>query len=97
MPHPGSSTHYPKRKLSNATKGGAMERLGSRMLLATKVGPVDPLQRAMGDYALESRERDLVPSPDHNVQGVKNTTTESGLASRGNVIQTRYLKGGGLL
>ena len=94
----GSATAYGKagQHTRVADKGDnkptGAERLSSRMLYCT-TGEVSPEQRATGNYALNPRQAKYDPSPKMKVDRKKAKVTTEGLASRGNVIHTRYLKG----
>ena len=99
----GSKQEYPKRgkkslltakgrgpiKGDKGSRGNKSERLVSRMLLSPS-GAVPPEQRAMGWYKLQEPTLDLPSSPRRATDGQPATVVDSGIASRGNIIHTRY-------
>ena len=92
---PGSATAYPKRGMHTKVshdEPGKSERLVSRMMLCQN-GPVPAERRAMGDYALQPRAAAFDKSPRNGTDDSRETVRKSGIASRGNVIHTRYLVG----
>ena len=102
----GSKQEYPKRgktstltskgrgpiKGDKGSRGNKSERLVSRMLLSPS-GAVPAEQRAMGWYKLEEPKLDFPTSPRRKVDGQPATVVDSGVASRGNIIHTRYKPG----
>ena len=71
--------------------GNKSERLMDRMLLCTHCS-VAPEMRAQGWYKVEAPSAEAPTNPRRKVDGMSNKSTQSGLASRGNVMHTRYLR-----
>ena len=93
------STEYPKTggyskvRSRGDIKQNTNERLASRMMLSQSVGSVLPERRAMNDYALQPRDVEFPTNPRNGADGTSSKVVRSGIASRGNVIHSRYLKG----
>lgn len=99
----GSKQEYPKRGKTSSlvakgrgpitgdkgSRGNHSERLSNRLLLSAQ-GAVPPEQRALGWYKPEEPKLDHPTSPRGKVDGQVSTVVDGGVASRGNVIHSRY-------